>query len=172
MKLYLKSILIKILSLLGNNSIDDNDSTENNDELEYDKHADFYYTNLINSLVLFSMQTTELEALEGPLFDPLFELESEIDYAFTPVCFETIFRNGLIDIVYKNELMAFKKETDNIPKEIWDWEFINVNNQWIEVREKANVLLNKLGVKSRKFNDDFLTIYDNYGNKIKKAKKH
>ncbi len=137
---------------------------------EYDKHADFYYTNLINSIVLFSMTKEKLEALAAPGFDPLFELESEIDYAFTPVCFETIFRNKLLDNAFKNELLDFKKLTDNIPSEIWDWDYIHSNPAWIQVRQLANQLLDRLGVKERTYNDDYTTVYDNKGNIIKKGK--
>src|SRR5690606_11701514 len=108
-------------------------------------HAEFYYVNLINSLVLFSMTTKELEQLAGPAFNLMTELESEIDYAFTPVCFDTIFRNRLISDSFKNELLTFKKETDDIPSEIWDWEFIDNHLRWVSVRQKANNLLDKLG---------------------------
>ena len=45
----------------------------------------------------------------------LSELETEIDYAFTPVCFETIFRNKLLDEPFRAELLVFKKDTDDIP---------------------------------------------------------
>jgi len=141
-----------------------------NEEREYDKHVDFYYTNLINSIILFSLTKTELEKLAGPVFDPMFELESEIDYAFTPVCFEAIFRNGLIDQSFRSDLLTFKKETDDIPKEIWDWEFLDDQMTWVSLRLKANSLLDKLGIASRTYNDDFTTIYDNEGNIIKKGK--
>lgn len=141
-----------------------------NDEHEYDSHVDFYYTNLINSIVLFSLTTTELEKLSGPAFDPIFELETEIDYAFMPVCFETIFRNRRIDNAFKNDLLSFKKETDAIPTEIWDWEFIDNHETWISLRLKANSLLERLGITSRTYNDDFTTVYDNQGNIIKKGK--
>jgi hypothetical protein len=145
-------------------------SSIENDEQEYDSHVDFYYTNLINSIVLFSLTTTELEKLARPTFDPIFELESEIDYAFTPVCFETIFRNGRIDNAFKNDLLSFKKETDAIPTEIWDWEFIDNHETWISLRLKANNLLERLGITSRTYNDDFTTVHDNQGNIIKKGK--
>ena len=122
---------------------------------EYDNHSDFYLTNLINSLILFAIS----------------ELEHEIDYAFTPVCFDTIFRNQLIDIRLKQELIDFKQETDTIQKEIWDWEFIDNNETWITVRKKANELLDKLGVNHREYNDDYVTVYDIKGNIIKKGEK-
>ena len=128
------------------------------EELEYDKYSDFYYTNLINSLVLFSLTTKELDKLAEPLFNPLTELESEIDAAFIPVCFETIFRNALIDISMKNELLTFKNDTDAIPAEIWDWEFIDNHETWIAIRQKANNLLDKLGVITRTYNFDYTNI--------------
>lgn len=145
-------------------------SEEFNDEY-YDKQVDFYYSNLISSLILFTFKTDKLEKLAGPVFDPIFELESEIDYAFTPVLFETIFRKGLINNSHKLELLKFKKKTDNIPSEIWDWEFIDNHNTWIEIRKEADELLDKLGVSSREYSEDYTTVYDNKGNVIKKGGK-
>ncbi len=140
-------------------------------EFEYDKHLDFYYTNLINAIILFSLTSAELEKLAEPTFNPIFELETEIDYAFTPICFETIFRNGLIDKSLKTELLDFKQETDNIPKGIWDLEHLDNHTMWVLVRQKANELLDKLGIQSRTYNDDFTTVYDSKGNILKKGKK-
>ena len=145
-------------------------SNSDNGEAEYDKHVDFYYTNLINSIILFSLTSDKLEKLAARTFDPIFELESEIDYAYTPVCFDTIFRNGIINNSLKTELLEFKKQTDDIPKEIWDWEFLDNHKIWTDIRQKANNLLDKLGVTSRTYNDDYTTIYDNEGNIIKKGK--
>jgi len=164
MKVTLKSIFGIKTSIMENPSI-------GNEENEYDKFVDFYYTNLINSIILFSLTTKELEKLAEPLFDPIFELESEIDYAFTNVCFETVFRNGRIDNSLKNDLLTFKKETDDIPKEIWNLEFIDTHTTWVSLRQRANSLLDKLGITSRTYNDDFTTIYNNEGEIIKKGEK-
>jgi hypothetical protein len=151
-------------------------STENlsvdKEDIDYDKHVNFYYTNLINSLILFSLTAKELEKLAEPVFNPITELESEIDYAFTPVCFETIFKKGLIDASIKNELLMFKKDTDNIPLEIWEWEFIDNHETWISTRQKAKALLDKLGIISRTYNDDYITIYGSDGKIIKKGKNY
>lgn len=122
---------IKWTSLFGNKKSSTDRPSSDMDEIEYDKYADFYYTNLINSLILFSLTSKELQKLAGPVFNPLTELESEIDYAFTPVCFDTIFRKGLIDNSFKSELLSFKKVTDDIPSEIWDWEFLDKHETWI-----------------------------------------
>ena len=54
--------------------------------------------------------------------------------------------------------------------EIWDWDFIDTHETWITTRLKANLLLDKLNIKSRTYNDDFTTIYDVKGNIIKKTK--
>jgi hypothetical protein len=132
-----------------------------NDNIEYDKHVNFYYQNLINSLILFSYPPEILEKLSEPKFDPLFELESEVDYAFTPVCFETIFRNGLIDNSLRHELLTFKSEVDDISSEIWDWGYIDKHEKWISTRQKANSLLDKLGVTIRTFNKGETTFYVN-----------
>ena len=140
------------------------------DEEYYDKYADFYYSNIINSLILFTLKTEELEKLASPVFNPLTELESEIDYAFTHVCFETVFRNGLIAGVFKDELLSFKKKTDEIPVEIWEWDQIDNHNTWIETRNEANSLLERLGVTSRNYSEDYTTVYDNNGRITKKGK--
>lgn len=140
-----------------------------NDEL--DKSVDVYYTNLINSIILFSLTTEELEELDYILLDPLFELWSEFDYAFSPFSFETIFRNNYIHESLKNEFQIFKENVENIPSEIWDWEFIDNHDTWTAVRQKANSLLDKLGLKSRIYNDDFTTIYDSDGKVLLKGKK-
>ncbi|WP_185740228.1 hypothetical protein [Flavobacterium branchiophilum] len=157
-------------SIFGSKTTSTDKSSVDKEEIEYDKYVDFYYTNLINSIILFSLTSKELEKLSGPVFNPMTELESEIDYAFTPVCFETIFRKGVIDKSFKDELLKFKKWTDDIPSEIWDWEFIDKHEMWASTRIKANALLDKLGVTSRTYNDDYITIYDNEGNIIKKGK--
>lgn len=68
MKIDWKVILRNKVSSTKKSSVD-------KDEIEYDKHADFYYTNLINSLILFSLTTEELEKLAGPVFNPMTELE-------------------------------------------------------------------------------------------------
>ena len=143
-------------------------STEYN---EYDKHVDFFLTNLINSIVLFSMNREELQELEEPWFDPLFELESEIDYAFTPVCFESIFRNNLIDWKFRQKLLDFKIKTDEIPATIWKWEFIDSNHEWIAIRKEANEILVQLRVEDRGYNDDYTTIHTTDGELIKKGRK-
>lgn len=163
MKINLRSIFGIKLTSIDKSSVD-------KEEIEYDKHVDFYYTNLINSLILFSLTSKELEKFAGPVFNPMTELESEIDYAFTPVCFDTIFRKGLIDKCFKNELLEFKKMTDNIPSEIWEWEFIDNHEIWVATRQKANALLDKLSVTSRTYNDDYTTIYNNEGKIIKRGK--
>ena len=163
---------INLKSIFGIKPTSTDKSTVDKEDIEYDKHVDFYYTNLINSIILFSLTSKELEKLAGPVFNPMSELETEIDYAFTPVCFNTIFRNGLIDNSFKDELLAFKKWTDDIPSEIWDWEFIDNHEIWGTTRLNANALLDILGVTSRNYNDDYTSIYDNEGNIIKKGKNY
>lgn len=147
------------------------ENLEENELLEYDKSVDFYYTNLINSLVLFTYNSDELEQMEFILIDPLTELYEEMDYAFLPVCFETIFRNNVIDDKYKNELLNFKKLVDEIPNEIWDYEFIGVNEKWTEIKNNAENLLNKLGVETRIFNTTYHKIITNQGKTIFDGKK-
>lgn len=117
----------------------------------YDKSVEFYYTNLINSLILFTYNSRELEKMESILIDPLIELYEELDYAFLPVCFETVFRNNKINIEFKEQLLNFKKQVDEIPNEIWDYEYIDDHEKWQEVKKYAENILNIIGIKHRIF---------------------
>jgi hypothetical protein len=161
---------INFESLFGRKKISSEKSSIHNGEIDYDQHAAFYYSNIVNSIILYTYDSAKLDEIALILLDPITELYEELDYAFTPVCFETVFRVGAIDKSLKSELLAFKKEVDEIPKEIWDYEFIDNHDTWVTTRLKANALLDKLGVTSRIYNDDYTTIYDNHGNIIKKGK--
>lgn len=68
--------------------------------------------------------------------------------------------------------MNFKKEVDEIPNEIWDYEFIDNYETGAAIRQKSNSLHNKHGVISLTYNDDYITIYDNKGNVVHKGKKY
>jgi hypothetical protein len=105
------------------------------------------------------------------LIDPLTELYEELDYAYTPTCFDSVFEVGLIDHSFKKELLEFKKEIDEIPAELWHWEFLDNHENWTTIRQKANALLDKLGITSRIYNDDYTTVYDSNGSVIIKGKK-
>jgi hypothetical protein len=161
---------INLKSIFGIKPTSTDKPSVDKEEIEYDKHVDFYYTNIVNSIILYTYDLVKLEEMAPILIDPLTELYEELEYAFTPVCFETVFRVGLIDNSLKDKLLTFKKEVDEIPTTIWDWEFIDNHETWITIRQKSNILLDKLGVTSRTYNDDFTTIYDNEGNIIKKGK--
>lgn len=96
--------------------------------------------------------------METILIDPLTELYEEIQYAFTPICFEALFLNKMIKDELKNELLTFKEEVDKIPNEIWNWEFIDKHELWKRTRKNANVLLEKIGLTSRNYNDLYTKI--------------
>lgn len=162
---------INLKSIFGIKHTSTDKPSVDEEEIEYDKHVDFYYTNIVNSIILYTYDSVKLDKMAPILIDPLTELYEELEYAFTPVCFETIFRVGLIDISLKNELLRFKQEVDEIPTEIWDWEFIDNHETWTVTRQKANDLLDKLGVTSRMYNDDFTIIYDVDGNILHQGKK-
>jgi len=125
---------------------------------KYDQYVNFYYTNLINSLILFTYNTQQLDALTPVLIDPLNELYEELQYAFTPVCFETIFRNKKIDSKFKEELLSFKSRVEELPTELWNWELLDENENWKHLKIHDENLLDKLGITSRIFNDEFITI--------------
>lgn len=161
---------INLKSIFGSKPTPTDNPSVDKEEMEYNKHVDFYFTNIINSLILYTYDSAKLHEMAPILIDPLAELYEELEYAFTSVCFETVFRVGLIENSLKNELLTFKKEVDEIPTEIWDWEFIDNHEIWTNLRQKSNILLNNLGVTSRTYNDDFVTIYDHEGNIIRKGK--
>lgn len=161
---------INLKSIFGVKQTSTDKSSVDKEEIEYDKHVDFYYTNIINSIILYTYDVIKLEEMAPILIDPLTELYEELEYAFTPLCFETVFRLGFIDKTIKNELLDFKKEVDNIPTEIWDWDFIDTHETWITIRQRANELLDKLGVTGRTYNDEYTTIYNNEGKIIRKGK--
>lgn len=104
------------------------------------------------------------------LIDPLTELYEELEYAYTPVCFDTVFTVGLIDHSFKDELLEFKNAIDDLPKEIWDWKHLDNHETWITIRQNANVLLDKLKVSSRTYNEDYTTIYYPDGSVFEKKK--
>jgi hypothetical protein len=142
-----------------------NNTSEQNEELyklgftkseltEYDKHVKFYYTNIINSLILFTYNSEQLDKMSPILFDPLAELYEELQYAFTHVLFETVFHNNLINQNFKEELLSFKNKVDEIPSEIWDWEFLDEKENWKLLRSDAEKLLSKMGITSRIYNNN------------------
>ncbi|MFN8284467.1 MAG: hypothetical protein U0U67_14695 [Chitinophagales bacterium] len=153
-----------------NEDIDDLGSTKT-ELAEYDKHVKFYYTNLINSLILFTYNSEQLDKMSPILIDPMTELYQEIDYAFTPVLFNTVFRNNLIDKKFKEDLQMFKSKVDAIPNEIWDWNFLDTHDKWKQIRNESDELLNKMKITSRVYNDEFTTIILSSGKVIKQGNK-
>lgn len=133
---------------------------------EYDKNVKFFYTNIVNSLILYTYNVEQLDKMTPVLIDPLTELYEELDYAFLPVLFETVFRNKLLDESFKEELLLFKKKVDDIPVELWDWELLDTNEIWAKIRIDAENILNKLNIKTRIYNTDYTTIISNTGEKI------
>ena len=137
--------------------------------LEYDKSVKFFYTNIINSIILYTFNEKQLDKMTPILLDPITELYEELDYALTPVLLETVFRNKFIDRKHKEKLIDFKCKVDKIPNEIWDWKYLDKDEKWKILRKDAETLLNNIGVESRKFNDEFTTVILNTGKIIKKG---
>jgi hypothetical protein len=129
--------------------------------------VDFYYSNLINSLVLFAASPEYLESLAGPVFNPISELETELDYAFIPVLFDEIFEKHLLPDSLKLDLLDFKLIVDKTPNGIWTWEHICESTEWQDLRNQANNLLDRIGIKNKVYNEDFTKIYDSNGNIVK-----
>ncbi|KAA5536720.1 hypothetical protein F0919_03355 [Taibaiella lutea] len=160
----------KLPEIPNQNEVDDREHIKSESD-KYDAHVNFYYTNIINSLVLFTFNAEQLDKMTPVLIDPLTELYEELQYAFTPVSFETVFRKNLIDLKFREDLLNFKSKVEEMPNEIWDWEFINENKKWKQLRTYADELLSKIGVSSRTYNDEFTTIILNTGEIIKSGKK-
>ncbi len=131
--------------------------------------VDFYYSNLINSLVLFAATPEYLISLGDSSFNPIFELETEIDYAFTPSIFNKIFEKKLIEENLKTNLLEFKSKIDKIPSNLWTWDSICNNSEWEEIRKEANYLLDSINIKNKVYNDDFTTIHNSEGIIIKNS---
>ena len=161
---------VNLKSIFGIKESSTDNSTVDKEEIESDKNVDYHYTNIVNSIILYTYDSKGLEKMAPILIDPLTELYEELELSFIPVCFESVFSLKLIDNAFKTELLKFKQEVDNIPPEIWDWEFIDNHESWKTIRNCANELLNKLGVTSRIYNDSYTTIYDSEGNIIRKGK--
>lgn len=114
------------------------------------KEKNHFYNCLLNSLVLFACEKEYFESLIGPTFAPLFELETEFDYAFTPIVFENGCEFGNIKQSLKSRLIYFKEEVDKLPNEIWEWDELYVNKEWIRIRQESKKILKKLGEETRK----------------------
>jgi hypothetical protein len=54
--------------------------------------------------------------------------------------------------------LKFKNKVEEIPNAIWDWEFIDEHENWKLLRTDAENLLNKIGITSRTYNDEYTTI--------------
>lgn len=104
---------------------------------------------------MFTDDEQELGAITYVLIDPLTEMYEELDYAFTPILFDTVFRNSLIDVKLRETLLNFKKDIAETPAEIWDMGLLDSNNTWLGIRANANKILNDLGVQHRKFNSTY-----------------
>lgn len=115
------------------------------------KEKNHFYNCLLNSLVLFSCEKEYFESLISPTFAPLFELETEIDYAFMPVVFNNGCDFGNIKQNLKSRLIEFKQEVDKLPDKIWEWEELYENKEWIKIRQESKKLLVELGEENRKF---------------------
>ena len=130
---------------------------------EYDWHVDYYYSNLIESIILYTYDEKGLDGLHEILGDPITELYEELDYAYTPVLIETVFANNKVDAAHRNEVFSFKKRVDEIPTEIWKLEELDTNPTWLKIRSGANKLLDVLGIESRTYEANYTAIYNGGG---------
>jgi hypothetical protein len=119
----------------------------------------YYYSCLYNTLVLFAAAPHYLSTLAGPGFDVPFEMETELLYAFDEPVFSSVFRSGRVAEEVRSELLAFKKEVDELPNACWQWGAILTNDRWEPVRAKAEQLLLKLGENRREYDFSFTTVF-------------
>lgn len=119
------------------------------------RKADFYYSCLCNSLVLFAASPSYLDSLTGPVFDPIFELESDYDYAFEYPVFDGNFTSGRVSEELRQELLVFKGKADLIPPELWTWDHLISNETWHAIRIAAEELLTKMGESRRTYDFGF-----------------
>lgn len=117
--------------------------------------AAYYYSCLYNSLVLLAASPAYLEKLAGPTFDPVFELEAEVDYAFRYPAFEEVFTTGKVSELLKEDLLQLKSRVDALPAEAWHWESILSATAWQEIRTAADRLLTQLGEARREYDFSF-----------------
>ncbi len=130
------------------------------ERLEYDKHVEFYHSNLVNALLLYTYGESQLDDMHDLLGNPLHELWEELDYAFTPGLLETIFRNNVLQHEIKSELIEFKIKVKAIPDELWEWDQLDKNPIWQSIRSEADRLLNIMNVNSRTYDTSYTTIYN------------
>jgi len=110
-----------------------------------------FFKSIINCLVLFASDKPYIESLIGPTFSPIFELETEFDYAFLPVVFENGIKYGKVNPKLESKILKFKEKVENIPSKSWEWEKIFVDKLWIELRIIANEILDDLGIVNKEF---------------------
>ncbi len=65
---------ISLKSVFGIKLSETDNPSSNEERLEYDKCVNFYYSNLINSIILFALTSDELEKLTAPAFNPISDL--------------------------------------------------------------------------------------------------
>ena len=128
-------------------------------ELNADEQIEYHYSNIYNSLILFANSVDYLKSLDAPAFDPIFELESEFDIGFSDYSLNTNLENQKITQFQFDNLVKFKNKVYNIEPEFWNYESLETNNVWKEIRSDADKLLNELGITRRTYNFDFTTIY-------------
>ncbi|HRI00309.1 MAG TPA: hypothetical protein PK006_04580 [Saprospiraceae bacterium] len=140
--------------------------------MNYSKRdGDIFYTNLLNTLILFSKNKEELQKITKPAFDPLYEMRDGLEYSFSLDCFETIFHYQFIEESLRDELVLFFIEANNLSPDHWKWELIETGELWSKVRAKAELLLQKMNIMSRKYIEDYTISFDEDGNLTNKGKK-
>lgn len=142
-----------------------------NEQQDTNRDAEIFYTNLTNTLSMFAKTAVDLKKMSAPLFDPLEEIQVELDYAFSPFCLQILFKELITNLDLQNDLQSFKSEATMLTPDLWDWNHIESHPAWNALRMNANALLDKLGVESRDYNDDFSISFDSDGQVIKKGKK-
>lgn len=132
----------------------------------YVGNSHHYYNNLLNALILYTLSVEELKALALVLINPIDEKFDELNYAFTPVCFDTLFRTKIIKEENRLELLDFYSEVNSLSKNKWNYEAMSTDPIWNNVRIRADEILRKLGVDSRIYDTSKTIIFDEKGKVI------
>jgi hypothetical protein len=131
------------------------------DEEQQAQAIDNYcYSCLYNMLVLFAAPPHYLSTLAGPGFEVPFEMETAFLWAFDEPDFSAVFHSGKVAEAARGELLAFKKEVDDLPGACWQWEAIQTDDGWQPIRSRAEQLLWKLGENRREYDFSFTTVFE------------
>ncbi len=115
------------------------------------KEKNHFYNRLLNCFVLYACEEKYFKSFIDLEFQPIFELQSELEYAFMPVVFDTSIRFKNINAKMVDRLIKFKETVEALPEELWEWSELYTRQEWIDIRKEAKDILSTFGEANRKF---------------------